>query len=174
MCWSPAHTEDKVDNGRTAWISLGPSRVVAVSPSGSVIQLTICVMIWEILLMNRNDNDGERKEILCNFLCLYSPLTKAMSSTIKMEDLSGDTLSNIISDFSHFLPSVSLTLTWWAIPFSHDWKVERPRRVWWFTGLISLESATCIQLTQQTSEKRRDQRSISFLSPYSINLGKSK
>ena len=56
--------------------------------------------------MNRNNNDVERKEILCNFLCLYSQMTKAMSSTIKIEDLSGDNISNIISDFSHFLTGV--------------------------------------------------------------------
>ena len=52
--------------------------------------------------MNRNNNDVERKEILCNFLCLYSQMTKAMSSTIKIEDLSQDNLSNIILDFSYF------------------------------------------------------------------------
>ena len=61
--------------------------------------------------MNRNNNDVERKEILCNFLCLYSQMTKAMSSTIKIEDLSQDNLSNIILDFSYFSHKVSLSET---------------------------------------------------------------
>ena len=61
--------------------------------------------------MNRNNNDVERKEILCNFLCLYSQMTKAMSSTIKIEDLSQDNLSNIILDFSYFLTNISLSKT---------------------------------------------------------------